>query len=558
MISCILKNNITISVTKFIFIVFFFLNLAACTEEEKPNKLTYTLEGNIIGLTGVLTIQNNHNEILQLKNNGKFIFTTPYEQNSPYDVRLLQVPDDLTCKIENGSGSVTNGNISSITISCQDVRKWFSPKLPSDHISFNGKSANSPSVSINSQGDVIIAWTQYDGANWRLYIRAKRNGIWNLPASFQDAISPAGSDAMMPQVAINDSGEILIVWLQSNGSHNQIFLSEYTNGQWHHPASLEESISPTEGAALGPQVALNNQGKAIVVWFQDARKGLYSVFISVRDNGQWDHPDSIDDFISPSEGEDASNPEVALNNKGDAYITWEQTKDNVSQIFNSEFRDGTWHHPRNIQDHISNSTVHSGAYNPKVAISDNGEAIIAWQQVVGTLSQLFVSEYHQKKWKTPYNINTSDNMMATDIQVAIDNTGHSFFTWRESVNREARLIMSEYSDGRWGKHQTLNYFPDRIPRTPFAHRPHLAMTSSGKAILAWLEADEKGEFHLLRSIYNSNKWIGPVSEQDSLGFAEWPVLTFDCGIADNGDAVIVWLQNNGRDDQVYISEFLKP
>jgi hypothetical protein len=53
---------------------------------------------------------------------------------------------------------------------------------------------------------------------------------WIHPADLADNISPDGQDAYIvcsPQVAMDDNGDAIITWEQSDGSNWQIFKSEY-------------------------------------------------------------------------------------------------------------------------------------------------------------------------------------------------------------------------------------------------------------------------------------------------------------------------------------------
>jgi len=47
---------------------------------------------------------------------------------------------------------------------------------------------------------------------------------------------------------------------------NRYLKSEYRNGAWHHPAGLSDNISPDGKPAWAPQVAMDNNGNAIIVW----------------------------------------------------------------------------------------------------------------------------------------------------------------------------------------------------------------------------------------------------------------------------------------------------
>ncbi|MCX7000029.1 MAG: hypothetical protein NT106_07020, partial [Candidatus Sumerlaeota bacterium] len=98
-------------------------------------------------------------------------------------------------------------------------------------------------------------------------------------ASLSDNISPDGQDAYYPQVAMDNNGNAIITCYQSDGSKTQIFKSEYRGGVWTHPSSLSDNISPDGQGAYLPQVAMDNNGNAIITWEQsDGSK--YQIFKS--------------------------------------------------------------------------------------------------------------------------------------------------------------------------------------------------------------------------------------------------------------------------------------
>lgn len=62
---------------------------------------------------------------------------------------------------------------------------------------------------------------------------------WKHPSDLSDNISPDEQDAWFDfQVAMDNNGNALIVWRQSDGNNWQIFKSEYRDGEWTHPEDL--------------------------------------------------------------------------------------------------------------------------------------------------------------------------------------------------------------------------------------------------------------------------------------------------------------------------------
>ena len=82
---------------------------------------TYTVSGAALGLRGSgLVLQNNGGDNLTISVNGGFTFTTAIAAGTNYSVTVLTQPGSpsQTCTVTNGSGTVTNANITGVAINC--------------------------------------------------------------------------------------------------------------------------------------------------------------------------------------------------------------------------------------------------------------------------------------------------------------------------------------------------------------------------------------------------------------------------------------------------------
>jgi microcompartment protein CcmK/EutM len=243
---------------------------------------------------------------------------------------------------------------------------------------------------MDNNGNAIITWEQSDGSKNQIFKSEYRGSVWTHPSSLSDNISPDGQHAENSQVAMDNNGNAIIIWYQSDGSVDQIFKSEYRGGVWTHPSSLSDNISPDGQNADYSQVAMDNNGNAIIVWKQNDGSDD-QIFKSEYRGGVWTHPSSLSDNISP-DGQEAWHPQVAMDNNGNAIITWHQYIDGgIYQVFKSEYRGGVWTHPSSLSDNISPDG--QGAVHTQVAMDNNGNAIITWYQSDGSKYQIFKSEY---------------------------------------------------------------------------------------------------------------------------------------------------------------------
>ncbi len=80
----------------------------------------FTVGGNISGLEGSITLQNNLADDRLLSNNGSFAFLTPLNDGDDYDVSILShsaLPEQ-TCVLSQESGTIDGGNITNVGVSC--------------------------------------------------------------------------------------------------------------------------------------------------------------------------------------------------------------------------------------------------------------------------------------------------------------------------------------------------------------------------------------------------------------------------------------------------------
>ncbi len=429
----------------------------AVTDAQVPNDITIDHAATASGLTGDLTVPGNQ----------------------------IALGNDIWLKLgaNNRLFILAKGQIFALPF-----LKWTHPKGLWDYISPDGQNASRPQVAMDGKGNAIIVWQQSDGSSKSQIFKSEyRGGVWTHPGGLSDNISPDGQNAYNPQAAMDDKGNAIIVWRQGDGSKNQIFKSEYRGGVWTHPGGLSDNISPDGQEATSPQVAMDDKGNAIIVWQQsDGSKN--QIFMSEYRGGVWTHPGGLSDNISP-DGQDADNPQVAMDNNGNAIIVWKQYEGSSSnQIFMSEYRNGVWIHPQNISDYIS--IVHQNAHDPQVAMDDNGNAIIVWMQNDGANDQIFMSEYRRGAWKHPASRSDNispDKQSAYLPQVAMDNNENAVIVWQQIDGSKRQIFKSECWGGVWKHPSGLS---DNIsPDGQEGLGPQVAMDDNGNAIIVWQQFD---------------------------------------------------------------------
>ena len=79
----------------------------------------YAVGGTVTGLSGAgLVLQINSGDDLALASNGEFAFAAALADGAGYSIMVKTQPDGQLCLVSNGTGTVENGPVRNVTISC--------------------------------------------------------------------------------------------------------------------------------------------------------------------------------------------------------------------------------------------------------------------------------------------------------------------------------------------------------------------------------------------------------------------------------------------------------
>lgn len=524
-------------------------------EPQTETSISGTLAGKA---SGALVLELNDYEDLTLPQNGPFTFNETLAVGANYKVVVKRQPLNQACTIERAEGVVGKDLMVDIKVECRVTGRWLHPVSLQDSLSPAGQGARTVAVAMDSKGNGIVAWSQFDGNNWRIYRAEYRDGQWQKPASLDEAMSPAGGDAKEPRVAMAANGDAVVVWEQKVFRDSYIYMAERRQGGWRLPSSLEEHISPGTSYAWEPEVAMDDRGNTVIVWDQESAGtgSVHALFKSEYRNGKWHHPSSTEEYLNPLGG-DALKPRVITNNRGEVLITWEQDPGGMSQIFKSEYRNGAWLHPADVDDHINPKGGRGGSYNAMPAMDDSGGALIAWQQAHDSKTKIYLSQYSGGSWQHPKSladsISPATGIAASLNSVEMDNKGNAIVVWGLQQKRNHYLYKSEFRAGGWN-HPSLDDFfvgPDRD--FEFRAVGSAALSDSGKAVVAWQQLGDDGVSRAFLVEYAGDHWYFP---GESFNLQDQSAANVSIKASQQGNFLIGWLQKDDSGNiRVYASVF---
>ena len=136
----------------------------------------------------------------------------------------------------------------------------FSSTISGTQLSASGQDAETPQLALNSNRQAVAIWSRSNGTNKIIQTCEKPSGgKWSTPVS----LSASSQNASLPLLALNDAGQAVAVWKRSNGTNTIIQASTLNFGAtWSTPIDL----SQTGQNADNPKVAINAKGECIALW----------------------------------------------------------------------------------------------------------------------------------------------------------------------------------------------------------------------------------------------------------------------------------------------------
>lgn len=248
------------------------------------------------------------------------VFSPPKNvSNSSGNTQSQQIAVDAAGNINLVWVDTSPGNAAIFFSRSSDAGSTFStPVSISKHAQ---STASSPHVAVDSAGNVSVVWTETspDGSANFIYFNHSTNGVtFTNP---QNISGDAGA-ATGPRIAVDSSGGVSVVWVDTSVGNSEIFFSHSADGGTTFSTPL--NISSDAGDSLAPQIAVDPMGNINVAWQDDTPGIRYDIFFSRSSDGGVMFSAPLQVTHSISESRVLALEQLAAGANGNIYLLWIQ------------------------------------------------------------------------------------------------------------------------------------------------------------------------------------------------------------------------------------------
>ena len=140
-----------------------------------------------------------------------------------------------------------------------------------------------------------------------------------------------------------------------------IYANRYSAGDWGTATLIDTGI----GGASNPQVAMDDSGNAVAVWDQSIDNGS-DIYSNQYSAGAWGRASLMES--------DAGGAQLAFGGNGSFVAVFEQNHDSTDGVYSSRYSAGAWGAATFIGNGPESEEV------PQVAVDASGNAVAVWIQ----------------------------------------------------------------------------------------------------------------------------------------------------------------------------------
>ncbi len=311
-------------------------------------------------------------------------------------------------------------------------------------------------------------------------------------------------------------------------------------GTWGAPQLAESDAN----GVLNQRLAVAPNGKAVAAWLEDRSTATLTTY-SVHARAY--SPDTgWGAAVSFALTGGASMPEVAVNANGDAIVLWEQSATNGTNLSVNTIRysaaTGAWDAAPTAVLSASEASlyaIYEAINSHRITLDNNGNAFYAFSvsTILDNPDGAWVKQYRNGAWSAATRFLTGASSNAKDLQFAAAPDGRTATAiWKQFENNanKFRMLASEYKEGSgW---TTGHEIDGDLVKSFGASK--IAIAANGDTVAVWEGSNDSGSSVYFARLANGT-WSTPVVI-DKPGLNSLSFLAGLCSDA-TGNAMLVTL-----------------
>lgn len=416
-----------------------------------------------------------------------------------------------------------------------------SPVMNGSRIQVNGNlgSNGSPTAAMDNDGDFAVVWMAEDTISYSDFstFLQRYDSSGTAQGSITRVSLEANYEGVMPQVAMDDDGDIVVVFEYYDyvALSSDLYYQRYDNNGTAvgGPTKINQNTD-LANFYVGSTVAMDDDGDFVVAWNVHAIENGLDVFkVYMR---------SFDNTGTPLNNETQVNTttdrckfvDAAMDDDGDFAVVWGSYNNSGSQINVRRYD--------NTATALGNEVVVTTPNElnpPAIAMDDDGDFVVVWNDydLVTDYYDVYFQRYSAAGNASGSTVQVTSNAnkshLSYDASVDMDMSGNFVVVWEEYDY--ANDLYGVYGQAYNSVGTPLNgeFLVDTVDASSaFLSARGLAMSDNGDFVVPWLNAASKSENDVYVQRFTGNLPTSTKNEVVNLAVSIFPnptteVLNFE-------------------------------
>ncbi|MDI6767290.1 MAG: hypothetical protein QME52_10755 [Bacteroidota bacterium] len=357
----------------------------------------------------------------------------------------------------------------------------------------------SPSISMYGNENFVIAWGDGRIGNSDIYYqRYNLNGIaQGVNAKVNDDAGTEGH--WSPSVAMDGSGNFVIVWMDSRNGDYDIYYQRYDSSGTALGTNLKANDDSGTAGQSSPSIAMDGIGNFVIVW-KDGRNDWSDIYFQRYSSTN----DAIG--VNTKASDDAGMvwlgaPSIAMDGSGNFAVAWGDHRNDNNDIYFQRYDSTGTPTGVNIKANDDEGTAYQ--VFPSLAMDGGGDFVIVWQDYRNGLynpdviGQRFYADGSPRG--ANYRIVADGPNSGEQLPVVAANGSTIVFAWEDNRRSKgwdiyAKIVGWDWEgvtsvengrNGEWemGSYELMQNYPNPFnPKTDIRFRiPAFAEASAGRS-----------------------------------------------------------------------------
>lgn len=403
--------------------------------------------------------------------------------------------------------------------------------LINDDITGHSNLQCSSQIARNSSGNGVIVWTDSRSTLWQVYgqrINPDGNAVGSI---FRIGEAIASSDN--PAVAINESGEFVVVWVQVLLGQEPTLRARSFN-PYGEPQYASIPIDELN-FAYNADIVIDEDGRYAICW---SNLGIYLQMFEADGSPR----SAIIQVSHPTEASPRSDPQMAVGSDGKVLVAWtdERNKNTslgamdiyaqlispIGDLEGTNFR---------VNDDNRDAAQHS----PCMATTKNGGFILAWEEAgsaeYGLYATILNSDGSISVSSFKVNNEYGENISNAPASISVNGSGDIYIAWPYNAFPVGGVFLQKIS--QTGELEGANV--KAVDWTNWPDYVSIAAQYAGNVLLCWTNM---GQYQKDVYIINLDESGSPAGEMrlvaDDSGFSDQTLPRIST--LNDGNFIVAW------------------